>query len=303
MLKLNTDEKRTLQFEVSIQGIDYKELTGSLKFIIEDVEYGFPVKILADHIEVDVPPLDDIVLKGLVDDSVAECKLDIFGNGFYLNPWTGNFKLKTPVKMEAKMRYAEDIVSYEPPEEPVKENTPIEKSIQATLKEDTTDGKELTKENLTKEELLETLFERLNEQPQYVKPTTGKSKPKTVSKSKRKTLVEQKVQQKINKMGNLVERFLSPTTAAPKPKKKVVKRQTTIPVENISDPVALMESLGLKNKKMQKTLMERAEVLSGSDNESIVRALKQMLTNQRELSTFEEFTKLQHKKHLESSSE
>lgn len=292
MLKLNTDEKRTLQFEVSIQGIDYKELVGSLKFIIDKVEYGFPVKILSDYIEVEVPALDDIVLKGLVDDSVAECKLDIFGNGFYLNPWTGNFKLKTPVKMEAKMRYAEDIVSYEPPEEPVVEDVPIEKTIKATLKEDDEieiDKKPLTKGDLDKEELLEMLFDRLDTPTEYRQPVTKmvKSKPQ---------LVEKKVRSKLTEMSNLVDKFLTPRSK--KKTKKPVKQQ--VPIENISDPVILMNSLGMKNKKIQRILLERAETLGGGDNESMIRTLKQMLTNQRGLSTFEEYTKREHQKQLEA---
>ena len=111
MISLNTDEKRNLQFEVTIQGIDHKELQGALTFEIESVKYGFPVKILGDHISVEVPPLDNIVKTGLRDNEVVECTLDIFGNGFYLNPWSGKFKLKTPVRMEAKMRYEDDIIS------------------------------------------------------------------------------------------------------------------------------------------------------------------------------------------------
>ncbi len=102
MLKLNTDEIKNLQFEVSIQGINYDELQGSLKFMIEDIEYGIPVKIQKDLVSVEVPPLQEIVARGMEQGSIVECKLDIFGNGFYLNPWGGQFELQTPVKVEAK---------------------------------------------------------------------------------------------------------------------------------------------------------------------------------------------------------
>jgi len=129
MLKLNTDEKRSLQFEVNIQGINHQELQGVLKFVVGEVEYGFPVKILSDHISVDVPPLDDIVKVGLTEGEVVDCKLDVFGNGFYLNPWSGQFKLKTPVRMEAKMRIADDIPTL------AKEKS-VEKGMTVTLKEE-----------------------------------------------------------------------------------------------------------------------------------------------------------------------
>lgn len=302
MLKLNTDEKRSLQFEVSIQGIDYKELTGSLKFVVEDVEYGFPVTILSDHIAVEVPPLDDIIIKGLQDNVVAECRLDIFGNGFYLNPWSGQFTLKTPVKMEAKMRYSEDVEQVEP----LIESKPkkIKKVMKATLKEEAIEPKEKPKAldednqlDLDRDEMLEILFERLKpddfKRPTQTTKKPVKKKPAPKRKQTKQQLVEAKVNSKRDRIGSIVDNLLERKTGSSKPvrKKRPPKKRKEINIENINNPVALMESLGLRNSRVQKIMLERAETMGGSDNESLLRTLKQMLTNQRPMTSFEQFYK------------
>jgi len=303
MLKLSTDEKRSLQFEVSIQGIDYKELTGSLKFVVEEIEYGFPATILEDHIDVEVPPLDDIIFKGMKDGVVADCKLEIFGNGFYLNPWSGQFKFKTPVKMEAKMRYAEDI-------EPVSESKPkpkVKKAITATLKEEVTtkEPKEEVEEkdiDLAKDEMLEVLFERAAKKTSFRKPgSTPKKKPQPPKrKVTRQQLVESKVKSKVDKIGSLVDSLLSGNQRArPIQEQKKVRKKKAVKIENIDNPVSLMESLGLRNPRVQKLMLERAETMGGSDNESMMRTLRQMLTNQRPMSTFEQFTERQRAQELD----
>jgi len=96
-----------MQFDIAVHGIDYNVLQGSLKFMIEGVEYGFPVNVLKDEIAVDVPALDEIIKRGLIDGSEVECKLDIFGEGFYMSPWEGQFKLLTPARVEATMVYSD----------------------------------------------------------------------------------------------------------------------------------------------------------------------------------------------------
>ncbi len=137
MLTLNTDENRSLQFEVTLQGIDHKKLNGSLKFVVEGVEYGFPVELLSDHISVEVPPLDDIIKMGLKEGEIIDCKLDVFGEGFYLNPWKGQFKLKTPVRMEARMTADDGVLAYKPePFDKVTAEKKIAKSLTVTLKDE-----------------------------------------------------------------------------------------------------------------------------------------------------------------------
>jgi len=144
---INTGKPKNMRFDVSIQGVDYKQLQGSVKFRLEGVEYGFPVDILKDHMSVDVPPLDEVIKKGLIDGETVECQLDVFGEGFYMKPWTGQFELKREALIEARMVYSED-----PPPVSVKakkvtlkedvEETPIVEDKEVSVKEDITDGNE-----------------------------------------------------------------------------------------------------------------------------------------------------------------
>jgi len=309
MLKLNTDEIRNLQFEVSIQGINYDELQGSLKFIIEDVEYGIPVKIQRDLVSVEVPPLEEIVARGMKNGDIVECKLDIFGNGFYINPWGGQFELSTPIKMETK-NFNMD-------------NKQPDKKIIAELKEPK------TQDLLDKESILEMLFEKLEEKgfktDGYKEPVKPVSKPKVITETKkltRKQLVEQKIKNKFSNVNSLIKNVKSLTEG----KKVIVNTQTSTsssvvtnnpintdmsyimqkvqelknrtsgdtnsyssqqsnPVQKVEqsitidhdDPHVLMESVGMKNPKIQQIMIDKAIELGGDGEKAMTTTLKKLL--------------------------
>jgi len=309
MISLNTDEKRNLQFEVTIQGIDHKELQGALTFEVASVKYGFPVKILSDHISVTVPPLDDIIKKGLRDGKVIECNLDIFGNGFYLNPWSGKFKIKTPVRMEAKMRYSDDIISESPSNDDVDSN---EKSITATLKEFDDNSKEeviyekpdnrtgkLSMDEIDRDDLLKELFSKVESKLFQKIDNSNFKKEQTESlikdiKETPKDKVQALVESKLNKINNVVDNFLKSSN-----KKQIVEKKKPVrstkrtsslledygktlvkkkPVQQTevdsNNPITLMESFGMKNPKIQKMMLDRAKNMGGDD---VISTLKHML--------------------------
>jgi hypothetical protein len=314
MLKLNTDEIRNLQFEVSIQGINYDELQGSLKFIIEDVEYGIPVKIQRDLVSVEVPPLEEIVARGMKNGDIVECKLDIFGNGFYINPWGGQFELATPVKMETKNFNVD--------------NKQPDKKIVAELKQ----PEVKTQDTLDKESILEMLFEKLEEkgfrthdipdpEPTHKKVVKENKKPRKLT---RKELVEQKIKSKFTNVNSLIknvksltetkkvivnptmpkpapvrESFHSPVSSdavdimakvqelkdrregiTPKPSysrpitNQGVEQQITV---DFDDPIVLMESVGMKNPKIQQVMLDKAIELGGDGDKAISQTLKKLL--------------------------
>jgi len=316
MLKLNTDEIRNLQFEVSIQGINYDELQGSLKFIIEGVEYGIPVKIQRDLVSVEVPPLEEIVARGMKNGDIVECKLDIFGNGFYINPWGGQFELATPVKMETKNFNID--------------NRQPEKQVVAELKEEPK-----TNDVLDKEAILEMLFEKLEEKgfktEGYIPPKQTISESKVLtkieekpikSKLTRKQLVEQKIKSKFTSVNSLIKDVKTLTegkkviVSTQTPAAEIVrntnlintdmstvmqkvqelknrKSGTTIsqstqqvqPIQNIEqsvtidqdDPHVLMESVGMKNPKIQQIMLDKAIELGGDGDNAISQTLKKLL--------------------------
>ena len=104
MLNLNINETRMLDFEVQISGIDSEQLKGSLRFEVNNVEYGFPVEFKNESILVNIPPLKNIISTELKEGTTLKALLEVNANGFYLNPWSGEFIVSSPVKMEAKIK-------------------------------------------------------------------------------------------------------------------------------------------------------------------------------------------------------
>jgi len=320
MLKLNTDEEKSFQFDINIQGIDYKELQGTLKFITDDVEYGFPIKILSDHISVSVPPLDNVAKFGVLHGKEVDCRLDVFGNGFYLSPWSGRFKLQEPVRMEARMTLVDDMQTVDE-----KEELPVKKTIAATLKEESIDeGHEIDDDidddedtevemkpeknpatenkGFSKAQLVEALEEvlskkrkkkQITKKPQNVvresKTAPHRSKPKqtrttskvsrqtqlveVVSKTGKRYKVTPDVARRIQEMSRLVDGKLTTKIK----KKSVVENKRHKVKPGNKDPYKLMESLGMKNKTIQKVMIEKAEMMGGDDPETRYAALENLL--------------------------
>ncbi len=262
MLQLNTNKKRVLEFSVNIQGVDYQDLEGVLKFTIEDVHYGFPLEIVSEKLTAEVPPLESIV-KNLKDKEIVECKLEVYGEGFYMNPWTGDFQLTRPVKVEANLQGEEDIDG---------------KVVTATLVEKTSKPRRKTKKRITekvnREEVLDELFK---------KAETKKASTKNVSKKTKTRILE---------MNSLVDSFVKPTKKNPitkrpvsKPKKIVKKTETVI---ESNDPIKLMESYGLKNKKVQEHLLE---TVGDGAPDKVCEQLKKMLGKSTE-NSFDMYSKV-----------
>jgi len=101
MFKLNVNERKSLSFHIELSGIDHSQLEGSLKFIVDNIEYGFPVKIEQGSISVDIPALINILPRDIKEGEKLQAKLEVHGNGYFMNPWNGEFDVELPVKMEA----------------------------------------------------------------------------------------------------------------------------------------------------------------------------------------------------------
>lgn len=152
MLELDLNKKRSLNFEIELSGIDYKQLNGALRFSINNVEYGFPVEVRESSIVVDIPPLKNILPFKLEEGEYIDTKLEVNGNGYYLSPWSGKILIKNPVKMEAKIIESE--TSKKKPEISIRE---IVKDIKKDNSQDTTIKKskysKMSLDNLTKENI------------------------------------------------------------------------------------------------------------------------------------------------------
>ena len=103
MLTLNINESRTLEFEVQLSGINPDQLKGSLRFEVNNVEYGFPAEFKNETVMVNIPPLNSIISDKLSEGTKLRASLEANGNGYLLTPWSGEFVVSSPVKMEAKI--------------------------------------------------------------------------------------------------------------------------------------------------------------------------------------------------------
>jgi hypothetical protein len=109
MLELNVNQNRSLNFEIQLSGINHTQLEGFLRIIIDGIEYGFKTEINEGNIAVDIPVLKNVIPREVKEGEKFDAKLEVVGNGYYLNPWSGSFIVKNPVILEAKL--TEDVVT------------------------------------------------------------------------------------------------------------------------------------------------------------------------------------------------
>ena len=178
MLNLNINEKRTLDFEVQLSGVNSEQLKGSLRFEINNIEYGFPAEFKSESILVNVPPLSSIISDSLKEGTTLKANLEVNANGFYLTPWSGEFVISNPIKMEAKIR-GEDM-----------SETP--KVVTKLVSEE-------DKIDIPEDDLETTIKNKLSEAYKKEKVVKPKSKPK--KKSGLNNITEEQIYKYMNYMG------------------------------------------------------------------------------------------------------
>jgi len=222
MLKLNVNEKRTLKFEVQVGGIDYKQLSGSLKFMIDSIEYGFPAVFKPNLITVEIPPLKEVVLKDLREGETLKAKLEANGNGYYMEPWSGDFLVEAPVEVKATLKDVEESVA-----KPTLEIISPEEIVETE--------KEVISEDVEKDiktESMKVVNNRMKEMGSIVDDCLKRRKTKKVVSESKK----------------------GKTKTTPEKPKEVTEK----------DIYGLMESVGIKKKSTQHSVLERAKALSDS---------------------------------------
>lgn len=104
MLDINVKDIRELNFEMDVSGVSSDQLEARLRIVVDNIEYGIPAKITSKEIQVEIPPLKRLVQRELQEGETFEARLDVFGEGYYLKPWTDSFKVHNPVVVEAKLK-------------------------------------------------------------------------------------------------------------------------------------------------------------------------------------------------------
>lgn len=103
MINLNINEKKSLQFDVKVSGVEMRDLRGSMKIVINEIQHGFPITIVDGKIVVEIPALSDFLKEEVLNEKTVNAKLEIIASDTYLVPWEDSITLESPVKVEAIM--------------------------------------------------------------------------------------------------------------------------------------------------------------------------------------------------------
>lgn len=159
MVKLNINSKKVLTFEIQVGGIQTNQIKSHLRFVLDEIEYGFPATIKDDCVTVEIPPLNKFVTDSLREGEKVEAKLEMIADGYYLEPWKDTFILSNPVTVEAKIKEKDEnsnmevslISENEESSEPKKQKTTKKKKITESKKRKM--DIEQLRENLTDDDI------------------------------------------------------------------------------------------------------------------------------------------------------
>jgi hypothetical protein len=265
MLKINTTQPKELTFEVQIGGVvDYDQVTSFFRIVIEDIEYGFPCKVMRDSIKVTLPPLNKVIGKRIKEGDEANIKLEVIADGHFLAPWQDRAKLSNPLVIEAK----------------IKDTSFVKKPILETKLISEDGGAKQTaileeKEIDLSEDLVNKLIPKLRElmkikeqdekselsddsDESEEKEIEEKCKPKTEQrKTVSKKSIERVLTDTINKL-NLAEN----SSTKEKKKKKVLTVEEFKRNLTKEDVYKYMTNSGTKNAKIQDIIYEQACALA-----------------------------------------
>jgi hypothetical protein len=102
MLSIDAKEKKLLTFQVEIDGVGCDDLVGFVRFMHENIEYGFPVDISSDTITAIITPLSEI-FPNLKSGTLIDMRLDMNTEDRIFTPWKDEIEITMPVTIEAKL--------------------------------------------------------------------------------------------------------------------------------------------------------------------------------------------------------
>ena len=155
-MKLKPEETNVIEFEISVKGVNRYSLTGYLRITIDGMECGFPAKLDASTIKIEVPPLNSLIKKEFHNGDKFPAKLEIVGDGHYMEPWADDIEIDSKFTIDVvnvKTENAPDsdtlhtMIVHEPKidvAEPVEERRPTvvdvtEKDLTGEIDEESTE--------------------------------------------------------------------------------------------------------------------------------------------------------------------
>lgn len=99
------NEKKRIEFNVGVSGVDVNSLKGALRLVFEGIEYGFPIEIEGGKVVVEIPPLKNIIREYKLSKGMKiDTRLDIIADDTFINPWNGELIVDVPVTVEATVK-------------------------------------------------------------------------------------------------------------------------------------------------------------------------------------------------------
>lgn len=158
MLKLQQNKSKKLTFEIEVGGIEHENLNGYFRFLLDGIEYGFPLDINKEKMSVELPALGTLVSRQIQEHEIIEARVDIIGNGYYINPWKDTMKVSNPISIQSKLVEEEEVpevklvVKEEEEEKPrkpvINESKKIEKPKSTTKTKSDLSSFKITKEQI-----------------------------------------------------------------------------------------------------------------------------------------------------------
>jgi len=108
-MDLDVTKPKFFQFNVTIEGIDYTALSGKLEFIYENIIYAFPTKIYKDRVEVEIPPLQSVIKKHILESDNITANLEIIGDSFHLPAWKSEMNIQRSLFIESDKPVIDDV--------------------------------------------------------------------------------------------------------------------------------------------------------------------------------------------------
>ena len=116
-MRIKLNETKKLEFDIDTIGCSWDNLKGHLRFVFENIEYGFPVEFKDGKIIAQIPPFENVISEKL-NESIferkeinASARLDIIANGNnYIVPWSDEVKVEVPISVRIKQDKMKGII-------------------------------------------------------------------------------------------------------------------------------------------------------------------------------------------------
>lgn len=103
LIDLDISKSKKFKFKVSVSGVNVQDLKGALRIIIDNIEYGFLIKIENGSVVSEIESLLSICKKDIKDGSIFDAKLELIAENVYFIPWKDKVRISNPVVIEADL--------------------------------------------------------------------------------------------------------------------------------------------------------------------------------------------------------